>query len=451
MSNVNPYYRRHSIFSPLLLVGIGVVVLLRNMGVIPSLWSWFIHYWPVLLIVWGVTKLLEQIWARQKGYAAPGIGAGGVIFLIFFIMIGLGASSAGNVNWSGLGAEINFGDDDFFGMFGGKYEFTNTFSQTIEPGKQVKIIVAHGDLSVTASPDNQTHVVVHKVLASDSESSAKGVNDATNPRFELQSNVWLLDMTSDNFARGRFNVDLEIPRSFPVMLVTRRGDIHVSDRNGNVDMESNRGDISAENITGNATLQLERGNATVKHVNGNVTVGGSVRETEIADITGALVLNGDYWNTTQLSHVAKQVSFKSERTDLRFASLEGDLTMERGSLRATSLAGPLHLRTSSKTIDLEQLDGDVQIEDSNAPVELHLKAPLGKIDVDNRRGQIIVDVPENAGFQVDAESSNGNIESDFDLSINNGHRDATARGTVGKGGPQVHLRTERGTIQIRKE
>jgi hypothetical protein len=451
MSNENSYYRRHSIFGPLVLVGIGVLLLLRNMGVIPSLGWWFSRYWPVLLIVWGVTKLLEQIWARQKGYAAPGIGAGGVVFLVFFIMIGLGASKARNVNWSGLGDEINFGDDNFFGMFGGRYEFTNTFSQTIEPGKQVKIMVGRGDLSVTPSPDDQTHVVVHKVLATDSESSAKGMNDATNPKFELQGNVWLLDMTNSNFTHGRFNVDLEIPKNFPVALVTRRGDIHVSDRGGNVDMESNRGNISAENIKGNTTLQLERGNATVKHVDGNVTVGGSVRETEIADITGTLALNGDYWNTTQLSHVAKQVSFKSDRTDLQFASLEGDLTLDRGSLHANSLAGPLHLRTSSKNIDLEQLGGDVQIEDSNAPVELHLKAPLGKIDVDNRRGQIIVDVPENAGFQVDAQSSNGNIESDFDLSINNGRRDATARGTVGKGGPQVRLRTERGTIHIRKE
>jgi DUF4097 and DUF4098 domain-containing protein YvlB len=451
MSDVNPYYRRHSLFGPILLVGIGVLFLLRNMGAIPNLGWWFARYWPVLLIVWGVTKLLEQVWARQKGYTAPGIGAGSVILLIFFIMIGLGASKARNVNWSGLGAEINFGDDDFYGMFGSKYEFTNTFSQSIAPGKQVKIILSRGDISVTPSSDDQTHVIVHKVLSTDSESSAKSLNESTNPRFEQQGNVWVLDMTKDDFTHGRFNLEVEVPKSFPVTLVTRRGDIHVSDRGGNVDLETDRGNIFAENIKGNATAQLHHGNLTVKNVEGDVAVSGSVNETDVSDVTGAVALNGDYWNATQVARVTKQVSFKSDRTDMQFARLEGDLTMERGSLRATSLTGPLHLRTSSKNIELQQLDGDVQIEDSNAPVELHLKAPLGRIDVDNRRGQIIVQVPDKSGFQVDAESNYGNIESDFDLTVSNNKRDTSARGTVGKGGPQIRLRTDRGTIQIRKD
>jgi DUF4097 and DUF4098 domain-containing protein YvlB len=261
----------------------------------------------------------------------------------------------------------------------------------------------------------------------------------------------MMDLTGDKFSHGRFNLDVQIPKNFQISLVTSRGDIHVSDRGGNVNLESGRGSVFAENIKGNTTVQLRRGNLTVKNVDGDVTVGGSVLDTEISDVTGALALNGDYWSGFQLARIAKQVSFKSDRTDMQFAKLQGDLTMERGSLRASSLAGPFRLRTSSKNVELEKLDGDVQIEDSNAPVELHLNAPLGKVDVDNRRGQIIVDVPANSGFQVDAESNNGNIQSDFDLDINNNRRDATARGTVGKGGPQIRLRTERGTIQIRKD
>jgi hypothetical protein len=453
MSNVNPNYRHRSLFGPLVLVAIGVLFLLRNMGVISyrNLGWWFSRYWPMLLIVWGVVKLCEQLWARKKGYPPPRIGAGGVVFLVFLVMIGLGASRARGVNWSGVGEEFDVNGDNFFEMFGNHYEFTNTFSQTMEPGKQVKVILSHGDLSVTPSSDDQTHVIVHKVLTSDSENDAKDLNGTTNPKFEQRGNAWILDLTGDKFTHGRFNLDVQLPRNSPVSLVTHRGDINVSDRGANVDLETDRGNIFAENIKGDASVQLRRGNLTVKKVDGNVTVSGSVSETEISDVTGSLALNGNYWSATQLARIAKQVSFKSDRTDLKFAKLEGDLTMERGSLRASSLAGPFRLRTSSKSIELEKLDGDVQIEDSNAPVELHLKAPLGKIDVDNRRGQIIVEVPENSGFQVDAESNYGNIQSDFDLTVNNSNRDATARGTVGKGGPQIHLRTERGTIQIRKD
>ena len=39
---------------------------------------------------------------------------------------------------------------------------------------------------------------------------------------------------------------------------------------------------------------------------------------------------------------------------------------------------------------------------------------------------------------------------DFPLNVNNAGRNATASGKVGNGGPSVRLKTNRGTIQIRK-
>ena len=80
MNEPRHYYPR-SLFGPLLLAAIGVLFLLRNMGVISyhTIGWWFSHYWPVLLIVWGVIKLLEYTWARKTGRPAPGIGAGGVV------------------------------------------------------------------------------------------------------------------------------------------------------------------------------------------------------------------------------------------------------------------------------------------------------------------------------------------------------------------------------------
>ena len=451
MSNENAYYRRRSLFGPLLLVGIGVLFLLRNIGIIPHLGWWFSRYWPVILILLGVSRLVEQLWARQKGYPAPGIGGGGVFLLILLIIVGMGASATRNVDWSGWSNDVNIDNDDFFRWFGSRYEFNSNFAQTIEPGKTVKIVVSRGDVTVSPSNDDQTHVVIHKVLSGDSESEAKTRNDETNPRFQQQGNLWLLDLTGDKYSRGRFNLDVQVPKNFPLSLVSNRGDIHVSERGGNVDLECDRGNASAENIKGDANLQVRHGNITVKNVEGDVTVHGSMLRTNISDVTGLLSLNGDYWNTTELARIGKQVTFRSDRTDMQFGKLEGDLTMEPGNLRASALVGPFRLRTSSKNVQLDQLNGDVQIEDRNAPVELHLKAPLGRVDVDNHRGQIIVDVPRDSAFQVDAESNNGNIQSDFDLDINNSRRDAIARGTVGKGGPQFRLRTERGTIHIRKD
>jgi hypothetical protein len=63
-----------------------------------------------------------------------------------------------------------------------------------------------------------------------------------------------------------------------------------------------------------------------------------------------------------------------------------------------------------------------------------------------------LEMPPAAGFKLDAESKGGTIDvNDFNVSVDNQRRDASARATIGKGGPDIRLRTDRGTIEIRKQ
>ncbi|HYX51836.1 MAG TPA: DUF5668 domain-containing protein, partial [Candidatus Limnocylindrales bacterium] len=106
-----PYYperRPRSIFGPLLLIAIGVAFLLKNLGVISlhGFGRWFAHYWPLLLILWGVIRLGEYLWARQQGYAMPRLGGGAIVFLVFFVISGLIATRAARVDWDELGHNI---------------------------------------------------------------------------------------------------------------------------------------------------------------------------------------------------------------------------------------------------------------------------------------------------------------------------------------------------------
>jgi len=85
------------------------------------------------------------------------------------------------------------------------------------------------------------------------------------------------------------------------------------------------------------------------------------------------------------------------------------------------------------------VSGSVEVENRNGLVELRTKAPLGNIDINNVHGGIQVDMPSASNFQLDAQSMGGNIESDFSVNVDNRGRDATAQGTVGKGGNVVRL------------
>ena len=69
-----PRYRR-SLSGPVVLITLGVVFLLGTMGVLNwrHLGHWFAHYWPVLLIVWGVIKLIEYQRRKGKVRGPPGL------------------------------------------------------------------------------------------------------------------------------------------------------------------------------------------------------------------------------------------------------------------------------------------------------------------------------------------------------------------------------------------
>src|SRR5947207_12892263 len=93
--------RRRSFAGPIVLITLGIVFLLGNMGLLSwhVIGLWFAHFWPLLLILWGGIKLTEYYLAQRAGERAAGIGAGGVVLIILLIRFGLTASSLAGRHW----------------------------------------------------------------------------------------------------------------------------------------------------------------------------------------------------------------------------------------------------------------------------------------------------------------------------------------------------------------
>src|ERR1700739_3467384 len=88
------YAPRRSFAGPVILILLGVLFLLGNLGFLAwrQLGYLFARYWPLLIIVWGLIKLAEYYDAQRRGYHPRGLGFGGVMLLIFLVLFGLGAS-----------------------------------------------------------------------------------------------------------------------------------------------------------------------------------------------------------------------------------------------------------------------------------------------------------------------------------------------------------------------
>jgi DUF4097 and DUF4098 domain-containing protein YvlB len=436
----------------LLIVAVGVIFLLRSFGVISNravMWS-FARYWPLLLIVLGVVRFVEYLWARQRNQPYPGVGAGSVVFVIFLILFGAAATAGSRVDWGRVDIDPDNDWSDSLGIFGTRYDFTDSFAQPMPAATLVKVLSARGDISIASSPDDEAHVVVHKYVRSHSQDDANRFDKATHMKFQQQGTLWLLDLTAESFSDGRFDLVLQVPSRYPLSVTVQRGDLNISQRQGDVELEVHHGDIATEDIKGNVLLRPHRNDVSAKSIQGNLTIDGDAGDTTVSDVTGTLTFSTGVSGDIELSHIGGTVHFRSSRTDLQFAKLDGDLNMDSTDLHANSLTGPFTLNTQTKDVHLDDVSGSIHIDDRRGDIEVGTKAPLGNVDITTTGGEISISLPEKPGFQVDAQSDSGEIQTDFGLNTNNESNNATARGTVGKGGPQVRLRTNRGTIQIRK-
>jgi DUF4097 and DUF4098 domain-containing protein YvlB len=449
-----PRRRRRSFAGPVVLIVLGIVFLLGNLHMLSwsHIGSLFAHYWPLLLIVWGVIKLIEYQAAQREGLTPPGIGAGGIVLVVAIVFWGLIATQAERFNWTGLRNQINIDDDDLNNLFGETFNFDDQLARDFPAGASLKVLDDHGAVSIHASEDNKITVVVRKRVGADNREDASKYDGETKPTFTTIGNEITLNARVQ--AAGDHPVitdmDISLPRKASVTIVSRRGDVNVATRDGDVEITSQHADTSIEDVTGNVKLNLEKSTARVEQVAGDVHIGGRLNEVSVSNVKGSAQLEGEFQESVKLARITKSVTFKSSRTDMEFARIEGELDLDSDDLHADQINGPVHLQTRSKEIRLDAVSGDIRLQDEDGGVEVGVRS-LGNVQIDNRKGDIQLSLPEKSGFRLDARARDGEVQSEFpELKVENNDSEGKASGSVGNAMAHIVLNNEHGGIEIRK-
>ncbi len=450
-----PYRHRRSFAGPVVLIIVGIVFLFGNLHMISwaRLGTAFAHYWPLLLILWGVLKLVEHQQAVRDGLPPRGIGAGGIFLVIFIVVCGLTATQATRFNWSEIRDNMGIDDSDISDLIGDKYSYDSHLEQDIPAGvTSLRVNNDLGAVRVSTASDNKITVVVRKRVGAESQGDADRYNQESTPTITVAGNALALDAKTQAAGERRVQTDFDIsiPRKMELHIISRRGDVSVTGREGDVEINNQHSEVSVEDVVGNVKLNLEKSSAKVEQITGDVHIDGSLNEVSVTDVKGSAQLDGEFQESVKLGRISKTVGFKSSRTDLEFSRLDGDLDLDSDDLHADQITGPVHLTTRSKQIRLDQVSGDVRLQNENGGIELNMRS-LGNVQIDSRSGDVQLNVPEKAGFRIDARTRDGEIQSDFpELKVDSGDHETTAIGTVGNGSSHIVINNQHDGIEIRK-
>ena len=454
-----PPPRPRSIVGPVILIGLGVLFLMRNMGYSLGFLQGFGRYWPLLLVLIGVVRLVEWAMARSSGRPAPCMGGGSVFLLILLIIAGCSVSAMNhspnffhfNPNADGLDA-----GDQWMHLFGNEYTFDGEQTAPLPAGNAVHVRCDRGNVTVNTWDQPQVRISYHKKVFTSSQEEAEKVDKATAPKLVQQgNNIEVQGYTESNGQKGvALDMVLYVPAKADVDINSAHGDVSVTQRTGDVHVVAQHGDVLLDQITGNATLTVRHGSLNASNVGGNLAAEGRLEDLVLDSIAGSAVVTSEIFGDTHLSHLAKGVVVRTSRTELQVAKMDGDLTMDSGDLNAENLVGPVSLTTKGKDINMRDIHGDLRINDDHGDisVESGSSATLGNLELTTHHGDVHLRLPSKANFTYSLSTRHGSISSsDFGGGSNNSSGGGSiASGTVGKGGSRVSVISDTGDIQLSK-
>jgi DUF4097 and DUF4098 domain-containing protein YvlB len=455
--------RRGSVLGPILLIVIGVFFLMIQTGRLnhDRFWGWYGHWWPLLLLLAGVVLLaewgLDQILLRdpERPRFRRSVGAGVSLLLVFAAIAGVLASKGISLHHPPDTLVLHgfeFTPDSLDELFGDKHESDQAIDLVLPTGGSLAVVNPRGDITVSGtSDDNRIHVAVHKQIYSRSDSDADSRAQEFSPAVTTDGDAISVVMHPLDGARA--DITLTVPAAAAVTVTANRGNIQVSAIKAPVTATSNHGDMNLSAITGPAIAHINSpGSSLSAHsLDSGITIQGHAQDITLADITGSVSVSGEYFGTVHFEHIAGPIKFHTSRTDFQLARLDGEAEINPGSdISADQAMGPFVLTTNNRNIALDRVAGDISVTDRNGSIDLTAAAPLGNISLQDRNGSIKTIMPERAGFVVQAGTTNGDIDSDLELTPWGTGSDKSISGTVGAGGPRLSMTTSNGDLSIHK-
>ncbi|MCS6952106.1 MAG: DUF5668 domain-containing protein [Bryobacterales bacterium] len=459
--------RRTSLAGPVLLILIGVLFLVRNLK--PELVSWELvaRYWPVVLIGWGLLRVIEILywWLTSRPLPPKGLSGGEWVLAMFICLLGAGISAAYRYA-PRLPPLVIHGKT--VELFGEAYDYPVSAKQAAPGVRRIKIEVPRGNTRVMGSQGSEIELSGRKTIRTFSRTLADRLDRATAVEIQVNGAEAIVRVRSDEPplseersgpvtpppARISTDLELTVPRQVSLHVSGRHGDFDILHVDGDVEIMSDRAGVRLQEIGGKVRVELRRSDIVrAVQVRGSVTISGRASDVELEEVSGPVEVSGYYSGDLRFRKLAGPLVFQSGNTELRLARLPGQLHLDLGDLNGSGIEGPIRFRARSRDVKLEDFSEELDLSVERGDLELSPgRAPLPRITAVTETGDVELVIPEGARFALEAVAERGEVTNDFGppLAVSTERRGASLKGATGPG-PAISVRTHRGSIWVRKE
>ena len=401
---------RPSLLGSLLWIGFGILFLLRNFGIGLDFWTLAGRYWPVLLILLGLGKIIDYFVHKDS----VSIRFSEILAIFLLLVIGSAITRISESNFIRVmrempihigGMSVNPGQ-----WMGETHAFTEERTCSIDRPLPILIENSYGSVSISPGSDREIQIKLKKVV-SGTEPRAKSIAEeilleakqeqrepppqSSKPEAgqgKKSNGEYFVIRTNREDLSGKdymFNTNFEIlvPKNSQVQVKNTYGEIIVSELNGDLDLSTtHRGlevrncsgqfkistryaDSRLTNLIGNLTLDA-RGKVYIDSIKGNVTVTDEYAPLEIFNVDGELTASTTEGNI-RIERVTKHVGIDSRGTEVSVSDLLDGLKINAShkDVDISNVASSVVVESRFAGLSLKKVGGNVEIQSTSDHVD----------------------------------------------------------------------------------
>jgi len=306
-----------------------------------------------------------------------------------------------------------------------KEKFEEKFEKTVALAKDGKVYLSNiaGDIDVKTWDRGEVKIDALKVSKHSSMDKAKEY--AGLVKIEVTEEGGTLSIMTKYPKNGPKNMSVSVDFN---LMIPAGATADINSVSGDLTLANIGGAAKAETVSGDVTLEKIGGALKGKTVSGNVTVMGAAKGAYCKSVSGDVKVddvNGD----AELYTVSGTIEAGSVK----------------GSITAENTSGDVKLIdvTDAKVIKAKTLSGDVDY--------VGVIYSDGSYNFKSHSGDVLLTVPSDAAFDLEAKTFSGSIESDFEITLTGKISKKELKGSVNGGGATLEVKTFSGDVHMKKK